>query len=69
MFCSESREQSTYYKHCMTATIEVYVPYIQSKFTNTTPPSKFQMGARAQSAGAGSAFAYVLIDQYIYTFI
>ena len=68
MFCSESREQSTYYKHCITATIEVYACYIQSKFKNTNPP-KISNGARAQSAGAGSAFAYVSIDQYIYTFI
>ena len=45
MFYSESREQSTYCKHCMMATIK-YMRIMQSKFTNTTP-QKIQTGGRA----------------------
>ena len=61
MFCSESREQSTYYKHCMMATIEVYV-CCTVKIYKYKPPQKFKMGARAQSAGAGSALICIRIN-------
>ena len=57
MFCSESREQSTYCKHCVITTIK-YMRVIQSIFTNTPPPpKKFKQGTRARRAGARSAFA------------
>ena len=51
MFCSESREQSTYCKHCKITTIK-YKGVIQSFFTKTPPPpqQKIQTGGRAPGA-------------------
>ena len=59
MFCSESREQSAYVKHCLMDTIEVYACYTV-KILNTTPPQKKKNSKRGARAGAGSAFACTL---------
>ena len=55
MFCSESREQNTYCKHCMMATIKVNAFYTVKSYKNKLEKNS-NRGARARRAGAGSAF-------------
>ena len=43
MFCSECRDQSTYCKHCMMATIKVYAYYTVRIYKNK-PPTNFKQG-------------------------
>ena len=53
---SESREQSTYCKHCMMATIKVNACYTVKSYKNKLKKKISNRGARARRAGAGSAF-------------
>ena len=55
MFCSERREQSTYCKHCITATINVFACYTVNIYKYKRPKN-FKQGDRARRAGAGSTF-------------
>ena len=58
MFCSESREQNTYCKHCVMATIKVYAWYTVKIYKYKPAKKKSNRWARARRAGAGSAFDF-----------
>ena len=49
------REQNTYCKHCMMASIKINACYAVKIYKHS---NKFQTGARARRVGAGSAFGW-----------
>ena len=56
MFCYDGREQSTYCKHCLMATIKLYACHAVKIDKFNPPLKKCKQGARAWRAGARSAF-------------